>query len=35
VFAAVSIVSVDLAIAAWWFGRRRTESANPQGRIDD
>lgn len=27
VFAALSIVTVDLAIAAWWFGRRR--SAEP------
>jgi hypothetical protein len=24
IFTAVSIVSVDLAIAAWWFGRRRS-----------
>lgn len=26
VFVALSIVSVDLLIAAWWFGRRRTAS---------
>lgn len=31
VFAALSMVTVDLAIAAWWFGRRRGGARPPAG----
>lgn len=39
VFVAISIVSVDLAIAVWWFRRRRARSgsstAAATGSLDD
>ena len=34
IFVALSIVSVDLAIALWWFRRRGSRSASPAPRAD-